>query len=144
MVSLRSVSILFATIVIFHFAAIIRHWYWTVRWFDIPMHYLGGVFSAMVFYWLFSEAIAILSDQKVPFWVLFAFALGWVALIGVVWELSEYASDMILLGRMEVIERAQQGMRDTMEDLSLDLLGGASVAVFLRFRYNRTEGAPRA
>lgn len=144
MVSLRSISALFAAIVVLHFAAIMQHWYWSIRWFDIPMHYLGGVFAGMLFYWIFSEALTALTNAKVPFWVLFAFTLGWAALIGVIWEFSEYASDMLLLGRVEVIERAQQGMQDTMEDLFLDLLGGASVALFLRFRYNDRKGTVKA
>lgn len=137
MTSFRSITILFTAIAVLHFTAIVRHWYWTVRWLDIPMHYAGGVLSAMVFYWIFAEVIGALSDAKVPFWVLFMFMLGWVALVGVAWEFSEYLSDTFLLGKVEIIERAQQSLCDTMSDLFMDVLGGTSFAVFGWFRYNK-------
>lgn len=86
--------------------------------YDIPMHFLGGVSIAV------GGAVCIASWKgasflgSVPGWFVVMFLVGLTMIFGVLWEFVEFGSDWIL----HTVN--QQGLRDTMGDLAMDLLGG--------------------
>lgn len=123
MISLKSIIIVLAVILTFHSAAFINHWYWTIWWFDIPMHFSGGLWLAMIFFYLTNPRLKIASYQW-PF--TFIFVLGFVALGGVSWELAEFLYDVFISSR-GYFGVAQLGAVDTVGDLFFDLCGGAAL-----------------
>ncbi|MHB1118139.1 MAG: hypothetical protein ACYCZ7_01230 [Minisyncoccota bacterium] len=96
------------------------YWYWTMRWFDMPMHFAGGLWVAgVVLWWRFFSgkfAPASFAVSSVIFWAL----LGAVG-VGVLWELYEAGVSYFTVGHVN-------DMLDTMGDLILDTLGGLVAA----------------
>lgn len=94
------------------------------------LHYdkLGHFFSSAVLAFL-SIAILHLFDKYSPKFKLgtfgvIIFAVGVTVLLGVVWEVIEFAIDSIWDSSM------QHGLEDTMWDLTIDLLAGVMVGLF--------------
>ncbi|MEK7568118.1 MAG: hypothetical protein AAB498_00600 [Patescibacteria group bacterium] len=129
MISLKSIIFVLAVILAFHSAAFINHWYWTIWWFDIPMHFSGGLWLAMIFFYLTNPRLKIASYQT-PF--TFLFALGFVALGGVAWELAEFLYDVFISSR-GYFGIAQLGAVDTVGDLFFDLCGGLALSFIYFF-----------
>lgn len=100
------------------------HWYWTMRWFDMPMHFAGGSWLAgMVAWWVyFRKGI---SPQR--FSLLLGVCLLGAFSIGVVWEVYEAAVSFLTVGHMNNIP-------DTLGDILFDILGGTTVAVLIWLR----------
>jgi hypothetical protein len=87
--------------------------YWRFRWFDMPMHFLGGflVVSAVLWCVTFIPLPWALSKLNRP-----ALALASALIIGIAWEVFEYTAG---------ITRGEPGYWfDTLHDLALDLFGG--------------------
>ena len=125
MVFSKSVLIFLVVILLFHFIATFNYWYWTYLWLDIPMHFLGGFWTAMAFvYLIFNYQFPIPSEfLKQNFLSFLIITLSFVALIGVLWEFYEFLSDVFLSSK-EYAQIFQQGAADTIGDLFFDLLGG--------------------
>ena len=87
---------------------------------DIPMHFLGGVATGFFFHRLSINAsrFGVLGPYHAVTHVVLVFSL--VCTAAVFWEFAEFISDS-LFGT-----RAQLGNQDTMSDLLLGVLGGAS------------------
>lgn len=81
----------------------------TVYWFDILLHALGGLWSALAVAWFFSLLGARLSFPKIIF---FAF------IVGLSWEAFEYVFD---IGGSNFMSYEA----DTAKDVLVDLFGGA-------------------
>lgn len=130
----------FILIMAVHTVATLRYWYWVYPWFDIPMHFAGGILAAMLFLRIFNDAGLIEKVEnsepakrgilKSKEMIILVVLLGFVALVGVLWELFEFLLD-ISLKRASVHLPSQVGLSDTMKDLANDLLGG--FAVFFAF-----------
>jgi len=122
-------------ILFIHILAIINSWYWIFTWLDMPMHFLGGFWLAMVFLW-------ILRKQNPKFIKLSNYlivgimTLGFVILIGVLWEFFEFGYD-VLISSKGYFAAAQQGVADTMSDLFFDLLGGLAFLIICKFYINK-------
>ena len=133
--SLKQIIGFLAFVLGLHFLATFNYWYWTYTWFDIPMHFLGGVWVAMVYFWI-NAKVEILNSEfnKFPKWFPdLLFILSFVALVGVFWEFYEYGFDF-LNGKTGMF---QGSPADTMMDLLCDLLGGTTVfAIFYR-KFNK-------
>ncbi len=107
-----------AAIALLHAAAIRFYLYWTLPWFDAVVHFLGGLFVAAAFLWLFALRFPLLPRGT-------AAALAALAAVaaGFGWEGFELA-----IG----IPEAAYGL-DTAVDLAMDLAGGlAGAAAFRR------------
>ena len=103
--------------------------YWRFWWFDIVMHFLGGLWIVLLSYYIFylsgyfkkfnlkGKTILILS-----FFVLF--------LVGVFWELFEY-----LVGAVPETGYAL----DTCSDLAMNIVGGGIIYFFLLRNYILAE-----
>lgn len=99
-------------------------------WVDIPLHFLGGVFAAIVTVIFYRRNF----KSKNKLFIFIAITSGAV-LIGVSWELFEWILDnLVPLFKLP----HEPNLNDTMSDLALDLLGGASIAMFfLRKKFNK-------
>ncbi|OGM89383.1 hypothetical protein A3J77_01170 [Candidatus Wolfebacteria bacterium RBG_13_41_7] len=131
MFSLKSITISLIFILLAHIIATFNYWYWTYTWFDIPMHFLGGFWVAMVYFWI-NAKVEILNSEfsKLPKWLVnLLFILSFIALIGVLWEFYEFIFDFFN-GKTGMF---QGSSADTMGDLFFDLVGGTTAfAIFYR------------
>ena len=99
------------TLAIVHAAALHFFLYWKYNWFDIPMHFLGGLCVALGF--------AILPYFRVTLPERYTTFLAYVAvvlIVGLSWEVFEIASGV------NVIDEYFVG--DTILDIIMDLFGG--------------------
>ena len=128
-------------ILVVHVLATINHWYWTYRWFDMPMHFLGGFWVAIVFLSLDSK-FKILNSK---FLVNVILILGFAALVGVLWEFFEFLLDAFLSkdgysGSFQVLRYGVKDLyTDTLSDLFFDLLGGLTMAAIFQFRKSKNR-----
>jgi hypothetical protein len=86
------------------------YWYYTVWYFDIITHFLGGFWVALFFLYTF-----LLFDKKAG---IFRILLG-VLLIGILWEIFEY----IVFNR---IGGTPFDSFDTSLDIVMDMVGGVA------------------
>ncbi len=102
-----------STLAITNFFATTYFLYWKYSWFDMPMHFLGGVCVALGFAILPFFRITLPPQYRtlLPY-LLFVF------LIGIGWEVFEYVNGISLASADE------RFLTDTLEDLFFDLLGG--------------------
>ena len=138
MVSSKSVLIFLITVLLLHFAATFNYWYWTYLWLDIPMHFLGGFWTAMAFIYLISNYQFPISGEFLKRNLLsyFVIILSFVALIGIFQEFYEFLND-ILFSSKGYSQIFQQGAADTMGDLFFDLLGGTFFAVIFKLFFRK-------
>lgn len=131
MISLKFIFGLLIFILLLHIIATINSWYWTFTWFDMPMHFLGGFWLAMVFMWL-NPNFQIQNPKfiKLPNYLITGIiTLGFVILVGVFWEFFEFLCDVFLFGASYF----QKGAIDTIKDLFFDLLGGLIFLVIYKY-----------
>ncbi|MBU0614157.1 hypothetical protein KJ766_02655 [Patescibacteria group bacterium] len=100
------------------------------EWVDIPMHFAGGFAMALL-------ACAIWQNSNVKgdeYGVIyFIFIIGFVSLIGIVWEWHEFILDIIFRTSFgSSVQIHQPGVADTMADFAMDILGGIAVWLFWR------------
>jgi hypothetical protein len=119
--------LILALVGILHWVASFEGFYWTIGWYDIMMHFLGGAWVALMCLWA-------------PAWPL----LGWTRsfqskkniviaalVVGILWEILELwlaFTDMGLRGYWS----------DTSQDLLMDFLGAVTI-VSLYFPKSKTE-----
>jgi len=101
-------------------AAMYFSWYWTLPWFDIPMHFLGGfwAFLFLNYLYLFTPLGKIASPA--------IFLVSGLIFIGLAWEIFEFVFDRI--GELGVIT-----IRDSIKDLIFDFLGGGAAYFYLKY-----------
>ena len=92
---MRKKSILFTTfylvalVGILNYIANLFYFYWTVWWFDILMHLLGGVAIGLLSIWLLSE-MSFLFKRRVDRDQVIMTSLITVIIVGIAWEVFEY------------------------------------------------------
>jgi hypothetical protein len=106
------------------------HLYWTTPWFDIMMHFLGGVWVAfaalwaLLFVWRHAENLPNrFSVYVVPF--------GATLVVGVLWEVFEYLFGIAIFGNDAYAV-------DTALDMGMDLFGALSVSTLYAFSIKKT------
>ena len=133
MITFKNISILLGVILLTHITGMLRSWYFAVPWLDIPMHFMGGFWVALLTIWLMKVAPGIFGKPSVLGDLIII--LGFTALIGILWEFMEFSIDILIIAKngLPEIWRTQLGLTDTMGDLFFDLLGGL-VAFFIGLR----------
>ncbi len=97
------------SIFVLNYLAMEFHWYSSVWYFDMSMHFLGGLWLGLVSIHLFSlENTSFHSILKIFFMVLF---------IGIGWEIFEILID-------KFITQNPFNFADTISDLFFDFIGG--------------------
>ncbi len=97
-------------------------WYYSIWWFDMPMHFLGGIFigllSLSVYMSYFIKEETVLTLGKI-FWIAFISAL----IVGVAWELFEFSLDTFITFKVHYLP-------DTLSDLCFDMTGAMTAALY--------------
>lgn len=96
--------------------AIAESLYWRFWWFDIPMHFAGGLWAGLCAAWIRTYR----NERFSIMWCL-VFAL----VIGIGWEIFEYSEG--IAGGYHINYHV-----DTLKDIVFDLLGAAAAYVVAR------------
>ncbi|KKQ22339.1 hypothetical protein A2999_02125 [Candidatus Wolfebacteria bacterium RIFCSPLOWO2_01_FULL_38_11] len=104
---------------LFHVLATVYYWYWKFTWLDIPMHFLGGFLTAMLFAYFIYPKLQIINHKTLIAFILF---ISFSALIGIFWEFYEFFYDIFISSR-GFSGVMQYGAADTIADLLMDLSG---------------------
>lgn len=102
----------------------VYHWYWTMRWFDMPMHFAGGMWLAGFGAWWQYRRHGIIPRRFLP---ILGMCLVYALSIGLLWEVYEAIVSFLTVGHMNAIS-------DTLSDLFFDILGGTTVAILVFVR----------
>lgn len=95
------------------------HWYFSVWYFDMPMHFWGGVSVGLMAVWLFLKRNIVFSIKNI-LWL-----LSLVFVVGFLWEIFEVIFNNMIAG-------TSFDLLDTISDLFFDLLGGMSAFLFFK------------
>jgi hypothetical protein len=120
-------------VAVFHWIGTIRLYYWTITWYDIPMHFFGGVWVALAALWVPEMPLA--DRLRKGMFCLFPSTgsiLASVIAVGIAWEVYE-----VVFGIADV--RMAGYAFDTALDLVMDTLGGLAVAM-IWWRMGKREG----
>ncbi len=113
-------TVLIWGILVLNFLAFKFYWYWIYPWFDMPMHFLGGLWLGGMIVWMkWVRWDGEVSRLKQFVWVI----LGAMA-IGLAWEVFEFSLDTFIIFRVNDVA-------DTLSDLSMDFVG--AVVAYLIF-----------
>jgi uncharacterized membrane protein YjdF len=113
-------------LVVLHFIGSAKHFYFTYWWFDIMMHFLGGVIVFLLSSWFYARFLK--EDLSLR---AFIFALVSVLAVGSAWEIYENV--------IKLTYRAFGSYRfDTIKDVLVDM-AGAFIAFLVLNRLNRHE-----
>jgi VanZ family protein len=111
--------------------ALVNFWFWKYWWYDIMMHFLGGLWVGMMFLWFFYFSNIFEKFDKSFLNIVFASILS-VWIIGVGWEVFEVWADPQYFREGYVF--------DTVLDLIMDtlgaIIGGVIYYKFLSFKNN--------
>lgn len=112
-----------------HVTALSLSLYWIIEWFDILMHFLGGVAMAYLALFIFFtsgyfKGMSRVKDNRL---VVFFIVMMFTATIGLGWELWELFTGIssIFLDKL-----------DTIVDLIMDMLGALFVLIISRSKLN--------
>lgn len=84
------------------------YWYYSISWFDMLMHFLGGLWVGLFFSYIFYD--------KNPFFKQLLTVILCVLSVGILWEIFEF-----FIG---AIAHDPFSIRDTTSDIFFDLAGG--------------------
>ena len=107
-----------------HYLAESYYLYFTFWWFDIPMHFLGGLLIGLLALWILFVCEKC-GFSHVNSLLVFFVTLGVVLLVGSLWELFEVFTGITPITDIDLV--------DTLEDLLLDSLG--AIVAFLYYHY---------
>jgi hypothetical protein len=116
--SLIKIALAPFAVLILHIIATVFGWYETYWWFDIPMHFMGGVAIGFSSYYLlkdFSDRDRLMVGWQ-PLQILILISI--TALAAVSWEFFEFSLDRYVDTTM------QPSILDTMKDLGMGIAGG--------------------
>ncbi len=117
-----SLAILIFFISIVNALATIFSLYWRIRWLDMPMHFLSGFWIGSVALWF------LLQNTRNRYLSVFLISVGAVFIIGSLWELFEFNVNPI------VYMAVQNGVTDTVSDMTFDIIGGVVASVYFMFK----------
>lgn len=118
-------------IAILYIIGFIFRWNYSLWWYDLLLHFLGGIWVAIAANKFLRGSTSLTFTRLNLARPLFI--LAFVALVGVSWEIYEFTIDELFFEE-RALWRAQNGNTDTMTDLMMDLLGGAVVVVYMTYR----------
>lgn len=117
---LKEIFVLAIVVALMHYAALELYLYWTTSWFDVVMHFLGGLLIGLlaVFFFYTSGYVTFPREHR---GAAFAIVIASVLVVGLGWELWE-----LFLGWTDVL--ADRG--DTILDIIMDTLGGCVACMY--------------
>ncbi len=130
----RLLVVLILAIAIVNALALQYSWYWLMRWFDMPMHFAGGVWLAGVALWwrFFSGKFPEDGPRGtvISFAPLLLWGVGTALGIGLAWE--GYEALISVISGEDI-----NAMMDTLSDLCFDMFGGLVVASVVWIRRDK-------
>ena len=112
---LKRILFLIFFILIVNYIASSLYWYYSIWWFDMPMHFLGGFWLGLAFLWF-------LFVEKLSLQLIFKIMVG-ILLVGFLWEVFEVlVNDAITQNPFNIL--------DTASDVFFDLAGGALAILY--------------
>ncbi len=117
------IFLLISFIFITNTLAMYFYWYSSVWWFDMPMHYLGGLFLGFFVLGLVLHTPLGKNERKVTYYDHILFLFAGILAFGLLWEVFEYVID---------INTTQNGfnMLDTLSDIMFDCAGGFTFVLY--------------
>lgn len=111
---IKAVFYTVASIATLHILAVIFYLYWFIWWFDMPLHFLGGLCVGFFSMWVVSMFVKLIQSNNKK--ILVSAILG-ALFVGLMWEWFEYVNGITYntVGSYKL---------DTIKDLILDCLGG--------------------
>ena len=111
--------------------------YDAIGWWDDLGHIYGGAILALIgFAWLYSMNAA--GKMKLTLPMIGLFSVMWTTTAGVVWEVWEFLWDSAH-GLVNVYGMAQNGLIDTMTDLSFDIIAGICMVLICVYLVRHTH-----
>lgn len=122
--------ILIIIIGIFHHIALQFYLYWVFPWFDMLMHFLGGLWVGLVGIWYvyFSGIIKNINIKSARQMRIFSISIITVVIIGVLWEIFEVYSGVLSI--------EENYWFDTSLDILMDTSGASAAFLYIRHKYN--------
>lgn len=121
----KTLKILFVVLIVADFLSMYYHLFQRFFWLDMALHFLGGIWVAILFASVFNE-----NNLKTANFFLWAvLMISFVALVGLLWELSEFTFLNDLMARIFGSQEGVMLLDDTLSDLIFDLLGAAAAAL---------------
>jgi hypothetical protein len=108
--------LLFALFAVFHYVALVFSLYWYYWWFDIVMHFWGGMLLGLLFH-IVTKAYGSHLQSRVSVLV------GWLLAVTVGWEIFEFVIKA---------DRGSNYLVDTSIDIAMGLCGGLLVYLIAR------------
>jgi len=116
--SFAILAALLYAILVLHLLALYFYWYWMFWWYDILLHFLGGLWLGGTTLWFLQYV------RKKPFGRTAQYVIPLVAVIviGLGWELFEFSLDTFIIFQTNDII-------DTVADLFSDIAGGLTASL---------------
>ncbi len=119
MISFKTVLIILFLILFVETLSSIGSWQWIVPWLDMPMHFAGGIWVALLFFYL-DENYFKISNKIARYLSTISFTM----LTGVLWEFAEYIYSVFFPSSVFSLFKFPMNLyRDTLGDLFFDLAG---------------------
>lgn len=119
-------SLVIFGVFILNFLGIYLALYHILWWYDMPMHFLGGLFTGLLVLYIVlkQKSIVYLPNLKI-----ILISLYFILAIGFAWELYEFFVKTIVMGQKFIF-------MDSLSDIFFDLAGGIE-AMFIYLRHRR-------
>ncbi|MEK7589672.1 MAG: hypothetical protein AAB475_00240 [Patescibacteria group bacterium] len=125
--------ILLAVVALLDFIALKFYLYWIFWWFDIPVHFLGGLWVGLIVMWFFFfsgfiyKDVNLMKKTKIFFIIILS-----VIIIGVLWEVFEVGAGLISTDEYGYF-------LDTPLDIIMDIFGGIVAFIYAKkyFRHKQ-------
>lgn len=126
-----SLFLLIATILALEILASVFYWYWIFWWFDILMHFLGGLWVGAATLWFLFRSGYFSARESTIRATLLATA-GSVLGVALAWEAFEYVV------RLFIPQPFPYDLEDTIADIIIGFVGGlAAVSAFFLGGYTK-------
>ncbi len=115
-----------------NFLAVTSGLYGVWKWFDIPMHFLGGVTIAWLAYVAWDKGLGLYEKKvmdSIPLLIKAIAMIGFASFIGIAWEWHEFLLDVLHAREFVSFIPMQPGVADTMKDLLMDVLGAGTFVI---------------
>lgn len=97
------------------------YWYYSIWYFDMPMHFLGGFLSGLIFIFILSSKSFTHSSYRA---LILKILLG-VLIIGISWEIFEFSANTLFVKNLFLVNRL-----DSISDIFFDLAGGIGAIIY--------------